>query len=156
MDRPSVIGPPPAHRRLHIGRDVFINADCIFDLGADITIGDRVYLAHRVMLITSTHEISGEHQRAGEMVTSPITIGAGSWLGAGSMVLPGVTVGRGSVVAAGAVVTRDVAPCSLVAGTPARLLRRLPAAGTPPAPPVQLATARSPVAGSDHDGTCGS
>lgn len=50
-------------------------------------------------------------------------IGHDTWIGAGAMVKPDVTVGDGAVVAAGAVVTRDVAPYTIVAGTPARPLR---------------------------------
>jgi len=47
------------------------------------------------------------------------------WLGAGATVLKGVTIGHDSVVAAGAVVTRDVPPMTLVAGVPARIVRKL-------------------------------
>lgn len=50
-------------------------------------------------------------------------IGHDTWLGHGCMVKPDVTVGHGAVVGAGAVVTRDVAPYTIVAGNPARLLR---------------------------------
>ncbi|WP_323767559.1 DapH/DapD/GlmU-related protein [Marinovum sp.] len=50
-------------------------------------------------------------------------IGHDTWIGAGAMVKPDVTLGHGAVVAAGAVVTRDVAPYTIVAGTPARPLR---------------------------------
>ncbi|MEO0379953.1 MAG: chloramphenicol acetyltransferase [Pseudomonadota bacterium] len=51
------------------------------------------------------------------------TIGHDTWLGHGAMIKPEVTVGDGAVVAAGAVVTRDVAPYTIVAGTPAKPLR---------------------------------
>ncbi len=50
-------------------------------------------------------------------------IGHDTWIGAGAMIKPEVTLGHGAVVAAGAVVTKDVAPYSIVAGTPAKLLR---------------------------------
>ena len=50
-------------------------------------------------------------------------IGHDTWIGAGAMVKPEVTLGDGAVVAAGAVVTRDVAPYTIVAGTPAQVLR---------------------------------
>ena len=51
-------------------------------------------------------------------------IGHDTWLGHGSMIKPEVTVGDGAVVASGAVVTKDVAPYTIVAGTPAEVLRR--------------------------------
>lgn len=50
-------------------------------------------------------------------------IGHDTWIGAGAMIKPDVTLGHGAVVAAGAVVTKDVEPYTIVAGTPAKLLR---------------------------------
>lgn len=54
----------------------------------------------------------------------PVTIAHDVWIGHGAIVLPGVTVGCGAVLAAGAVVTRDVASYEIVAGVPARVVRR--------------------------------
>ena len=51
-------------------------------------------------------------------------IGHDTWIGHGAMIKPEVTLGHGAVVAAGAVVTKDVAPYTIVAGTPATVLRR--------------------------------
>ena len=51
-------------------------------------------------------------------------IGAWADIGVNAVILPGVTVGKGAIVGAGAVVTHDVEPFSIVAGVPARLLRR--------------------------------
>ena len=53
-----------------------------------------------------------------------VTIGHDTWFGHGSTVLPGVAIGDGAVVGAGAVVSKDVDPYTIVAGVPARLLRR--------------------------------
>ena len=53
-----------------------------------------------------------------------VTIGHDVWLGSGCMILSGLTVGHGPVVAAHAVVTRDVPPYAVVAGNPARIVRR--------------------------------
>ena len=50
-------------------------------------------------------------------------IGHDTWIGAGAMIKPEVTLGDGAVVAAGAVVTKDVEPYTIVAGTPAKVLR---------------------------------
>jgi len=59
----------------------------------------------------------------------PVTVEAWADVGTGAIILPGITVGRGSLVGAGAVVTHDVAPFSIVAGVPARVIgdRRAPA-----------------------------
>jgi acetyltransferase-like isoleucine patch superfamily enzyme len=75
-------------------------------------------------LVTAGHPVEPDQRRA-YFTAAPITIETNVWIGAAATVLPGVTVGAGSVVAAGAVVTRDVPPATLVAGVPARVVRRL-------------------------------
>jgi phosphonate metabolism protein (transferase hexapeptide repeat family) len=52
------------------------------------------------------------------------TLGCDTWIGHAAVVMPEVTVGHGAVVAAGAVATRDVPPYVVVAGVPARPIRR--------------------------------
>ena len=53
-----------------------------------------------------------------------VTIGHDVWIGHGAIVLPGRNIGTGAVIAAGAIVTRDVPPYTIVAGNPARIIRR--------------------------------
>jgi acetyltransferase-like isoleucine patch superfamily enzyme len=55
----------------------------------------------------------------------PVHIGRNSWIGFDACILPGVTVGEGSIVGARSVVTADVEPFTIVAGNPARFVRRL-------------------------------
>jgi hypothetical protein len=54
----------------------------------------------------------------------PVTIGHDVWIGHGAVILPGRTIGTGAVIGAGAIVTRDVAPYAIVAGNPARGIKR--------------------------------
>ena len=61
---------------------------------------------------------------ATDLEIRPVRIGAWADIGVNAVILPGVTVGKGAIVGAGAVVTQDVEPFSVVAGVPARLLRR--------------------------------
>ena len=55
----------------------------------------------------------------------PISIQSNVWIGFDACILPGVTIGEGSIVGARSVVTADVAPYTIVAGNPARVIRRL-------------------------------
>lgn len=113
---------------LEIGDHVFITGPLHLDLGARVTIADRVQMGHQVRLLTIDHEIGPETARCGPRIGLPIHIGEGVWVGSCVTVLPGVTIGRGAVIAAGAVVTGDVPPNTLVGGVPARPLRDLDAA----------------------------
>ena len=55
--------------------------------------------------------------------STPVTIGHDVWIGHGAIILPGRSIGTGAVVAGGAIVTKDVAPYTIVAGNPARVIR---------------------------------
>lgn len=119
---------PPFHTNLGsfttIGKNVFINHACSFlDLGG-ITIEDDVLIGPRVNLVTESHPLDPDDRKA--LLTKPITIRRGAWIGAGATILPGVTVGENAVVAAGAVVSRDVPANTVVAGVPARIVRSIP------------------------------
>lgn len=61
----------------------------------------------------------------GSVSGQPVRIGRAAWIGFDCCVLPGVTVGEGAIVGARSVVTADVQPFTIVAGNPARLVRRL-------------------------------
>ena len=110
---------------IRIGAGGFVNFNCVFLDCAAIEIGDRVQIAPAVQLYTATHPLEAEARASGLESARPIRIGDDVWIGGGAILLPGVTVGEGAVVAAGAVVTREVPPRVLVAGNPARLVRRL-------------------------------
>jgi acetyltransferase-like isoleucine patch superfamily enzyme len=125
---PTVRVLPPFHtdggRNLRFGRNVFVNHGCTaMDLGG-IDIGDDVMVGPNVHLISSGHPLDPAIRRS-QITIAPVRIGRGAWIAAGAMVLQGVAVGEDAVVAAGAVVTRDVAPRTLVAGVPARVVRSL-------------------------------
>ena len=108
-----------------IGRRSFVNYGGVFLDVNPITIGDEVMVATNVQLLTATHPLDAARRRAWWEQARPITIGHGAWLGGGAIVLAGVSVGEEAVVGAGAVVTRDVEPRTVVAGNPARVIRRL-------------------------------
>jgi maltose O-acetyltransferase len=125
LGAPVMIGGGNPYRLLTIGEYCWVNMGVVFDLGAPVTIGNRVALGHEVLFITSSHDVGDRERRGGLPLNAPITVGDGVWIGARATLLPGVTVGEGAVVAAGAVVIRDVSPHTLVAGVPAKPARKL-------------------------------
>lgn len=124
-DVPRLAGGGRVQDRLTVGPDTFINVGCTFELTDHLTIGERVDIGHEVMLLTSTHQIGSAERRAGESYSAPVWVGDCVWLGSRSIVMPGVTIGDGAIVAAGAVVLSDVAPDTVVAGVPAKVVRNL-------------------------------
>ena len=105
------------------GSDCFLNFGCTLLALGGITIEDDVFIGPHCVLATEYHpeEPSQRHT----LLTKPIVIRQNAWLGANVTVLAGVTIGRNAIVAAGSVVTKDVPDNSVVAGTPARVIREI-------------------------------
>lgn len=112
-----------------IGRDVYIADDLLIveELSerGNITIGNRVSIAPRVTLVTSSHPNQSRIRGFAPLSQGPIVIEDDAWLGSGCVILPGVHVGRGAVIGANSVVLSDVPPLHVVAGQPARTVREL-------------------------------
>jgi acetyltransferase-like isoleucine patch superfamily enzyme len=110
-------------KNTQIGKNVFINFDCVFlDLGG-IIIEDNVLIAPKVSLLSEGHPVSPESRHS--LVPSAIHIKKNVWIGANATILPGVTIGENSIVAAGAVVTKNVPDNSIVGGVPAKFIKRV-------------------------------
>ncbi|HEV7377594.1 MAG TPA: DapH/DapD/GlmU-related protein [Pyrinomonadaceae bacterium] len=109
-----------------IGDNTWIGQGCFFHSAGGLRIGQNVGIGPHVKIITSRHEEEGLHVPIlfSRIEMGQVVIEDDCDLGIGSMVLPGVTIGRGSQVGAGAVVTKNVEPYSIVAGVPARLLKK--------------------------------
>ena len=137
-------------RNIRVGRDVFINHACEFMDRGGITLEDDVLIGPKVNLITISHPLDPSRRRS--TYCAPIVIKKGAWLGAAASVMPGVTIGENAVVAANAVVTRDVPDNTVVAGVPARTVKRIDADRSEAAP-VSIAPTRSspvePISSSD-------
>ena len=91
-----------------------------------VTIGSHVNLAQGITVTALNHNFSDTTKRIDEqgISTNPVTIEDDVWIGARVIVLGGVHIGNGSVIGAGSVVTKDVEPYSIVAGNPAKLIRK--------------------------------
>ncbi|MFW7414490.1 sugar O-acetyltransferase [Demequina sp. SO4-18] len=112
---------------IHLGDRFFGNFDCVMLDCAPIVIGDDVLIAPKVGLYTANHAFDAGERAAGACWAQPITIGNSVWIGGGVTVVPGVTIGDGAIVGAGAIVTKDVPAYTVVAGSPARVIREITA-----------------------------
>lgn len=96
-----------------------------------IIIGDNLLTGPSVVITDNAHgefSVFNQDKRPHDRPLSSaggVKIGNNVWLGEGSMVMPGVTIGDGVIVAANAVVTKDVPAYCLVAGVPAKIVKRL-------------------------------
>lgn len=130
----------PHGGRIKIGEWCFIGQQSHVWSAESVTIGNRVLISHQVNIHdTDGHSLdpSLRHQQFFEIATAghptnpvdiaaaSVTIGDDAWIGFGSSILKGVTIGEGAIVAAGSVVVDDVGPWTVVAGSPARLVRTL-------------------------------
>ena len=142
---------PPFHtdcgKNTKIGKRVFINAGCQFQDQGGIEIGDDVLVGPQTIIATLNHDPDPDKigddvlvgpqtiiatlnhdpdpDKRGGMIPKPVKIGNKVWLGARVTVCPGVTIGEGAIVGAGAVVTKDVPPRTVVAGVPAKVIKRI-------------------------------
>jgi acetyltransferase-like isoleucine patch superfamily enzyme len=109
--------------RFVIGNHVWIGPQSYFD-ARDLVIEDYVGWGPGAKVLGSEHvgiPIDVPVIQT-DLRIAPVRIQAWADIGTNAVILPGVTVGRGSIVGAGAVVTRDVAPFTVVAGVPARVI----------------------------------
>lgn len=93
-----------------------------------VTIEDEVFVGHNVTFINDRFPKAvtpdGVPQTDGDWACVPTVVRTGASIGSGSTILCGVDIGSGAIVGAGSVVTRDVPPNSVVAGNPARIMRK--------------------------------
>ena len=108
-----------------VGDNFFLNVNCKLMDSGKITIGDNVFIAPNVCIITEEHAMDTRQRLAGLEYTYPVTIGDNVWICTGAIILPGVTIGANSVIGAGSIVTKDIPPNSLAVGNPCRVIRAL-------------------------------
>ncbi len=110
---------------IHLGDGAFLNTGCVILDCARVEIGAKALLGPAVQIYTAIHPLDPRERAAHIETAKPVTIGANAWIGGAAVILPGVTVGENAVVGAGSVVTRDVAANTVVAGNPAKVIRRI-------------------------------
>ena len=97
-----------------------------------VEVGENCLMASNIFISDTSHgsyqgpeqSHPGSHPNDRPLFSRPVSIGNNVWIGENVCVLPGVSIGDGAIINAGAVVTKDVPPASIVAGVPARVLKR--------------------------------
>lgn len=113
----------PEQGRISIGRCCLICPGVRIGSSCDVSIGDSCMLAHGAYVTDA--DWHGIYDRVALGRQAPVTIGDNVWIGDQAIVGKGVTIGDNAILGAGAVVTRDVPANTIVAGNPARIVRRL-------------------------------
>jgi acetyltransferase-like isoleucine patch superfamily enzyme len=110
-----------------LGKGVYINSNACFLDTCMTTIGDRTLVGPNVSFFSATHPLDPALRNGlrGPEMGKPIHVGSDCWIGGNAIILPGVIIGQGSTVGAGSVVTKNVPDFTVVAGNPARIIRKI-------------------------------
>jgi acetyltransferase-like isoleucine patch superfamily enzyme len=114
--------------RIHIGSGTFLNLAVQVASIERVHIGDHCMFANGCFITDANHRFDDPEQPItyqGFTSKGPTTVGDNVWCGANVVITSGVTVGERCVIGANSVVTSDLAPFSIAAGSPARVLRRI-------------------------------
>lgn len=117
-----------ARTTLKIGKYSIITWHCVVEGGANISIGDRVFMGPGSKLLSSTYELQGYYTsqflpaNTCCINTGDITIDNDAYIGAGTIVMPGVKIGEGAVVGANSLVNRNLKPWGIYFGNPVKLI----------------------------------
>jgi acetyltransferase-like isoleucine patch superfamily enzyme len=119
------------YRNIELGSDVSISVGAHFSASESrIVIGSKVMFGPNVTIMCGDHNTSAIGRYMVDVEEKlpcndlPVVIEDDVWVGTGVIILKGVTIGRGAIIAAGSVVSRDVPPYAIVAGVPARVVRK--------------------------------
>ena len=136
----------PPYRRFALGKESVVESFCCINnavgdviigdhtriglhntIIGPVTIGNHVNLAQGITVTALNHNFSEADKRIDEqgVSTAHVVICDDVWIGANAAILPGVTIGSHCVVAAGAVVTKNVPDRCVVAGVPAKIIKRI-------------------------------
>jgi acetyltransferase-like isoleucine patch superfamily enzyme len=118
---------------VEIQKNAFIGKNCKISshtfICEGVTVEDDVFIGHNVTFINDMYPRStaegGGLQTEADWKVVPTFIRQGASVGSSATILAGVTVGEGAIIGAGSVVTKDVPPWTIVAGNPAKVLRKI-------------------------------
>ena len=134
--RPLVYGDPD---RLRIHPTAVLNNALINLSSGTVTIGEYAFFGHNVSILTGTHDwtkFGAERQVAVPSSGRDVVIEEGAWLSSHVIVVAPCRIGAHSVVGVASLVLGDVEPYTVVAGSPAKVLRQIPRPNAPAAGPA--------------------
>ena len=109
------------------GDNLFMGSETLIDLADKVTLGSNVTIAERVMILSHVNVGYDDHflKKYYPDKYAPVKIGNDVFVGARAMIMPGVTIGDRSVIGAMSLVTEPVESGTVVAGIPAKVIRRI-------------------------------
>lgn len=110
-----------------IGSNIFIGFNFSLLAATEVIIEDYVLIASDVLISSENHGMDPIHSRSYSetpLTAKSVHIGEGCWLGEKSMIMPGVSLGKRCIVAAGAIVTKSFPDYCLIAGVPAKCIKK--------------------------------
>lgn len=110
-------------RNSRLGKGCFVQQCCTFFDRGGITLGNDVFIGPKVNFITINHDANPDNRSA--TYGRPIMNEDKVWIGINYTVLPDVKIGHVAIVGANSMVTKDVAPNTIVAGSPARFIKNI-------------------------------
>ena len=115
------------YSNLSIGSYSFLGEEVMIDLSGKVILEDHVTLSSRSTIITHTNVGYKNHplQRYFPRFVKDTKLKRGCFVGTGAIIMPGVVVGECAIVGAGAVVTKNVPDWTVVAGVPAKKIRKI-------------------------------
>ena len=119
-------------KNISIGKNTFINTNCMFLDNNKISIGSNGLIAPYVQIYTADHPLKASERIIIEgdqsrylTSTKPVKIGDNVWIGGNSVIFPGVTIGDNTTIGAGSVVTKDIPNDVLAFGNPCAVKKKL-------------------------------
>lgn len=112
-------------KHLEIGDNVRLGENSYLNARGGIKIGNNVKMGPQVFICSSNHNYFAPNSLPFDKkeILREVTINDNVWIGAKSCIIPGVTIGEGAVIGMCSVVTKNVPPCAVVGGNPAKILK---------------------------------
>lgn len=117
---------------IHIGKNTFVNTNCMFLDNHSITIGENGLIAPYVQIYTASHPLKAAERIINDgnesrylTTAKPVSVGDNVWIGGNSIIFPGVSIGNNVTIGAGSVVSQNIPDNVLAVGNPCKVVKEL-------------------------------